>query len=74
MFQVGGLYQALRLEHKHEDGTWASFEPRPSQHDAAEHDPERSWAKGRIYACTSCDEQILVSDASDEGSPGAMRP
>lgn len=71
MFQLNNL--DLRLEHQHEDGSWATFEPRPSHHDPVEHDPERGWAKGRICGCTGCDEQILVSDPASEGGPGSPK-
>ena len=53
MFQLSGAEFALRLEHRHEDGSWARLEPRPSHHDPAEHDPERDWANGRIYVCST---------------------
>lgn len=61
---------SLNIEHGHADGTWASFEPRPSHHDPADHDPEREWANGRIYACTACDELIRVGELTDPGLPG----
>jgi hypothetical protein len=69
MFQLGGLEQVLRLEHRHSDGTWSTLEPRPSHHDPAEHDPERDWAQGRIYVCTSCNEEVRVTDQASEGGP-----
>jgi hypothetical protein len=69
MFQLSGLESVLRLEHRHDDGSWSTFEPRPSHHDAADHDPERDWANGRIYVCTKCNEEIRVADASAEGGP-----
>jgi hypothetical protein len=74
MFQLGSLEQLLRLEHQHEDGSWSRLELRPSHHDPAEHDPERGWAQGRIYACTTCDEQVRVRDASSETGPGSAKP
>jgi hypothetical protein len=69
MFQLSGADFALRLEHRHEDGSWAQLEARPSHHDPAEHDPERGWANGRIYVCSSCNEEIRVTDAASEGEP-----
>lgn len=74
MFQLGSLETLLRLEHQHEDGSWSRLEPGSSHHDAAEHDPERGWANGRIYFCPTCNEQVRVSDASDERGPGGSRP
>lgn len=64
MFQLRGLDFAMRLEHRHNDGSWSPLEPRPSHHDAAELDPERGWANGRIYMCTTCDEEVRVIDES----------
>ena len=69
MFQLSGLETALRLEHRHDDGSWSPLVLRPSHHDAAEHDPERDWAKGRIYACTTCSEEIRVTDAGSGSEP-----
>jgi hypothetical protein len=61
------LEMQLRIEHRHNDGSWGRFEPRPSHHTSVEHDPERGWADGRIYECTSCDELIrVVPDAESE--------
>lgn len=55
------LGEALyRLEHRHNDGSWETLEPRPSHHDPAAHDPEAGWADGEVYACPSCDEQVRV--------------
>ena len=72
MFQLGGLEQTLRLEHRHGDGSWSPLELRPSHHDPADHDPERDWANGRIYVCATCHEEIRVRDESDAG--GRPRP
>lgn len=69
MFQLGGLESILRLEHRHDDGSWSAFEPKPSHHDPADHDPERDWANGRIYVCAKCNEEIRVADAAGEGGP-----
>jgi hypothetical protein len=72
MFQLSGFDHAIRLEHRHEDGSWAQLVPRPSHHDPADHDPERDWAKGQIYACSTCDEEIRVSDPATD--PGPAKP
>jgi hypothetical protein len=50
----------FHFQHRHSDGTIGEFEPVHSHHDAADHDPERAWATGTIYRCTSCDEEIAV--------------
>ena len=55
----------LRLQHRHADGSWGELAP-VEPHDAAELDPEREWANGRIYACTTCDEMVRVKPAEEE--------
>ncbi len=69
MFQLSGLETVLRLEHRHNDGSWSPLEPRPSHLDPAELDPERDWANGRVYGCASCNEEIRVTDARGGGEP-----
>ncbi len=56
----------LRLEHRHSDGSWSRLEPRPQHHDATDHDPERSWADGQLYVCSTCDEQVVVRNPTDD--------
>ena len=58
---------ALRLQHRHSDGSWSPLEPR-SPHDSADVDAERSWGTGRIYVCTACGEEVLVEPAADPES------
>ncbi len=58
---IGRADLQLRMQHRHDDGTWATLEPRPSHHSPAEHDPEREWADGVIYACTTCDELVRIA-------------
>lgn len=48
----------FRLEHRHGDGSWGTFQR--THHDPADHDPERDWAKGQLYACTSCPELVRI--------------
>jgi hypothetical protein len=60
---------SLRLQHRHSDGTWGALEPRASHHDSAAHDPERDWATGTIYACTTCDEEVHVATIEDPADP-----
>jgi hypothetical protein len=50
----------VRLQHRHGDGSWSDLRPR-DVHDPAETDPERSWASGRLYVCTTCDEQVRIA-------------
>jgi hypothetical protein len=68
MFQLAAAETLLRLEHRHNDGTWSTLEPRPNPHDPAESDPERGWAAGRIFVCTVCDEEVrIVAPESEKG-------
>ncbi|MFL5675589.1 MAG: hypothetical protein ACJ779_11320 [Chloroflexota bacterium] len=60
---------ALRIQHRHSDGTWGQLEPR-SHHDSADHDPERGWSSGAtIYVCKTCDEEVMVEPLDDPGNP-----
>jgi hypothetical protein len=60
-----------RIEHRHEDGSWAPMIEEQNHHDAAEHDPERSWGKGRVFRCTKCDEGVLIEPEEEKPvSPG----
>jgi hypothetical protein len=59
----------LRVQHRHEDGSWGTFEPAPSHHDPAAHDVEREWANGTLYRCTSCADEIVVGNVDDPANP-----
>jgi hypothetical protein len=61
----------LHLEHRHRDGSWGHFEPRSEDHSPP--DPERDWANGQIYSCTSCDELLRVTPVEDEVEPAPPR-
>ena len=55
----------FRLQHRHGDGSWGTFVPEP--HSPSEVDPERAWSKGgRVYACTTCDEKVVVAPVDQE--------
>ncbi len=54
----------FRLQHRHGDGSWGTFVPEP--HSPSEVDPERRWANGRIYACTSCPDKVIIAPVDDE--------
>jgi hypothetical protein len=56
-FRIG---QELFLQHRHGDGSWAQMER--VEHDSAEYDAERSWMRGAIFRCTTCDEQVMVTE------------
>jgi len=66
LLRVGELQ--LHIQHQHSDGSWEDLEPRPQS--SADHDPEREWANGTIYACKRCDELVRVRlDEEDETAP-----
>jgi hypothetical protein len=68
-FELSRLAEAqLRLEHRHADGTWGRLEARPD-HTATDHDPERDWEEGRVYACPTCDEMVRVGPAVQGSDP-----
>ncbi len=58
----------LRMQHRHDDGSWGTLEPRPAHHSPSEHDPEGEWADGVVYACTTCDELVRIKPGED-GAP-----
>ena len=55
----------LRLQHRHDDGSWRTLEPR-EPHSPSDFDPEREWANGKVYACTTCDELVRVAPIEEE--------
>jgi hypothetical protein len=62
------IAQELQLEHHHSDGSWSRLEP--MHHDSADHDAERSWLRRTIFRCTTCAEEVRVTEGVDEeGSP-----
>jgi hypothetical protein len=72
MFQLGQLGNALRVEHRHSDGSWSTMHADAGEHhDPAGHDPEREWAKGHVYVCRRCGEEVRIS--ADEGQEEADR-
>jgi hypothetical protein len=59
--------EQYRLEHLHQDGSWAQMTEERSHHDAADHDIERAWARRRVYKCSACDETATITPG-DEGA------
>ena len=70
MDQLRFVETQYRLEHRHNDGSYAPMQEQPLHHGAAEHDPERQWGRGRIFRCTTCDEAVTLLPADE---PGAAR-
>ena len=60
--------QLLRVEHRHGD-QWVRLEPSPA-HDSAESDAERGWQFGRLFRCTTCDEEVRIDLDRDDRTPG----
>lgn len=48
-----------RVEHRH-GNDWHPMSAEEDLHDPATADPERSWARGIIFRCQSCDDAIRV--------------
>lgn len=54
-----------RAQHWHGGDKWADMEEVTPSHNPAEADPERGWKSGRIFRCTSCEEQFRIIDPAD---------
>jgi len=47
------------LQHRHSDGSSHPMER--AHHDPADHDPEKSWVRGRQeFQCADCDETVWL--------------
>jgi hypothetical protein len=57
--------QTFSLTHVHDGERYVMEEQH--HHDAAEHDPEQGWRAGmRIFRCTSCAEEVVVSPSGHD--------
>jgi hypothetical protein len=72
MDQARIVEMALRIEHRHGDGSWGEFQEDRSHHSPSDHDPERLWGIRRIFRCTSCDDSVTIIEG-DEGGAAAER-
>ena len=70
MFQSPLFDTVPLVEHLHADGTYSPMEVESGPDDPAEHDPERSWALGKIFACTRCAERVRIVLPQDEQTEG----
>ena len=68
MFQASGRMAEMEIQHRHNDGAWSPLQP--AHHDPAAHDPERDWANGAVYVCTSCGEEVRVMQRHEASSEG----
>ena len=73
MDQTRFIELQYRIEHRHKDGSWAEMEEVRSHHDAAEHDPERSWGIRRLFRCKTCEEELTISPGSEGAGPEDLR-
>jgi hypothetical protein len=70
MFDQARFDQEYRVMHRHADG-WAEMRPR-AHHGPSDHDPERGWGKGVIFACEACQESVtLLPDEPSGEHPGS---
>lgn len=55
-----------RAQHWHGGDDWGDMEEVTPSHDPAAGDPERSWKSGRIFRCTSCNEQFRIVEQPEK--------
>jgi hypothetical protein len=67
VFQFSQL-ELARLQHWHGGDEWHDMTEVTPAHDAAEADPERSWSSGRIFRCSTCEDEIRIV-GQDEAPP-----
>ena len=61
--ELGRFGLGYEPQHRHGSGEWA---PMREHHDAAEHDPERGWLRGRrIFRC-DCGDEIALTIPDDD--------
>ena len=65
MFQSSHI-ELARLQHHHGGNEWHDMLEVTPNHDAAESDPERSWSRGRIFRCSTCEDEIRVTLPDEE--------
>jgi hypothetical protein len=58
----------LRLQHRHNDGSWSELEP-AEDHDPAARDPEQHWGASKLFVCRACDEQVMVEAPAETATP-----
>jgi hypothetical protein len=68
VFQSAAFEMTNRLQHGHGNGEWHDMVEVTPSHDAAEGDPERQWTTGRIFRCSTCEDEIRIV-GQDEAPP-----
>ena len=65
------IAQELLLEHRHADGSWTPM--KRVDPDSTDHDAERSWLRRTIFRCSTCDEEVAVTDGGGDEDGAAER-
>ena len=73
MFQLA-QFELARLEHSHGGDEYHDMYEVSEAHSPAESDPERDWARGRIYRCSVCEDEIRVTLPDSSPIEGAITP
>ena len=66
-------YKTVKLLHHHGNDDWVPM-LEETEHGSAAHDMERAWLRGgRLYKCTTCEEEIVITEPPDArpDKPGA---
>ena len=71
-FQYSDFATTGRVQHWHGGDKWEDMEEVAQVHDADQADSERSWAQGRVFRCSGCDEQFRITEP-DDTAPGHDR-
>jgi hypothetical protein len=64
--------EVARIQHGHGNGEWHDMVD-VTEHSSTDQDPERGWLRGRIFRCSSCQDEIRVQAPDDNGS-GTVEP
>lgn len=65
MLGSSAFEHSRRAQHFHGGNDWGDMEEVTPSHDPAESDPERGWKGGRIFRCSSCNEQFRVMETPE---------
>lgn len=63
------ILATYHIEHRHRDGSAGVMVEDRSHHDPADHDPERVWARERLFRCTGCDESVAIKTGGPDVPP-----
>ena len=66
MFQSAAFEQIQRIQHSHGGDDWHDMIEVTPAHNVAEQDPERSWTTGRVFRCSTCEDEIRVMGPDEE--------